>query len=54
MYKIGKSDFPHHSPQCVKQVVHSHHRVMNNLANKQKAIFITNNLDDMHSHIFFE
>ena len=29
-YKIGKSDLPHLSPQCVKQVVHSHHRDMNN------------------------
>ena len=47
-YKIGKSDLPHLSPQCLKQVVHSHHR-----ANKQKAIFITNILNYMHSHSFF-
>ena len=51
-YKIGKSDLPHLSPQCLKQVVHSHHRAMDNLANKQKAIFITNILNDMHSHRF--
>ena len=52
MYRVGKSDLPHLSPHCVKQVVHSHHRAMDNLANKQKAIFITNILNDMHSHSF--
>ena len=46
-YKIGKSDLPHLSPQCLKQVVHSHHRAMDNLANKLKAIFITNILNGM-------
>ena len=46
-YKIGKSDLPHLSPQCLKQVVHSHHRAMDNLANKQKTISITNILIDM-------
>ena len=52
MYNIGKSDLCHVSPKCVKQVVHSHHRAMDNLANKQKAIFIINILIDMHSHSF--
>ena len=33
MYKIGKSDLPYLSPQCLKKVVHSHHRAMDNLAN---------------------
>ena len=54
MYKIGKSDLSHLSSQCVKQVVHSHHRAMDNLANKQKTIFFTNILNDMHSHSFFK
>ena len=49
MYKIGKSDLPHLSPQCVKQVVFSHYQAKDTLANKQKAIFIKNNLIDMHS-----
>ena len=51
-YKIGKSDLPHFSQQSLKQVLHSHHRTMDNLANQQKAIFITNILNDMHSHRF--
>ena len=42
MYKIGKSDLPHLSPQCAKQVVFSHYRAKDTLANKQKAIFINN------------
>ena len=49
-------DLPHLSPhlslQCLKQVVHAHHRAMDNLANKQKAIFITNILNDMHADSF--
>ena len=53
IYKIGKSDLPHLSPQCVKQVVFSHYRAKDTLANKQKAIFINNILIDMHSHRFF-
>ena len=53
IYKIGKSDLPHLSPQCVKQVVFSHYRAKETLANKQKAIFIKNILIDMHSHSFF-
>ena len=53
MYKIGKSDLPHLSPQCVKQVVCSHYRAKDTLANIQKAIFINDILIDMHSHSFF-
>ena len=52
-YKIGKSDLPHISPQYLKQVVHSHPRAMDNVANKQKAISIINILNDTHSHSFF-
>ena len=37
---------------CVKQVVYSHHRAKDNLANKQKAILINNILNDMHWHTF--
>ena len=44
---------PHLSPQCVKQVVCSHYRAKDTLANIQKAIFINNILIDMHSHSFF-
>ena len=51
-YKIDKSALHHFSPQCLKRVVHSHHRAMDNLANKQKAIFFTNISNDMHSHSF--
>ena len=51
-YKIGKSDLPHLSQQCLKQVLHSHHWAMDNLANQQKAIFITNILNNTHSHRF--
>ena len=53
MYKIGKSDLPHLLPQCVKQVVCSHYRAKDTLANIQKAIFINNILIDMYSHSFF-
>ena len=53
LYRVGKSDLPHLSPQCVKQVVYSHYRDKDTLANKQKAIFINNILIDMHSHSFF-
>ena len=52
MHRIGKSDLPHLSPQCVKQVVYSHHPAKDNLTNKQKAICINNILNDMHSHSF--
>ena len=51
-YKIGKSDLPHLSPQCVKQVVHYHYRAMEDLANEQKAIFTPNILRYMHSQSF--
>ena len=53
MYKIGKSDLPHLSPQCVKQVVCSHYRAKDTVANIQKALFNNNILIDMHSHSFF-
>ena len=53
MYKIVKSDLPHLSPKCVKQVVCSHYRAKETLAIKQEAIFINNILIDMHSHSFF-
>ena len=53
MYRIGKSDLPHHSPQCVKQLIFSNHRAEDTLANKQKAIFINDILIHMHSHNFF-
>ena len=53
LYRVGKSDLPHLSPQCVKQVIYSHYRDKDTLANKQKAIFINNILIDMHSHSFF-
>ena len=53
MYKIGKSDLTHLSPQCVKQVVFFHHRAKDTLANRPKAIFINNILIDMNSHSFF-
>ena len=53
LYRVGKSDLPHFSPQCVKKVVYSHYHDKDTLANKQKAIFINNLLIDMYSHSFF-
>ena len=41
-YKIGMLDLPHLSPQYLEQVVHSHHRAMEDLADKQKTIFTPN------------
>ena len=51
IYRIGKFDLPHLSPHCMKQVVvHSCRRAMEDLADKQEAILISNILRDMHTH----
>ena len=54
LLRRGKSDLPHLSPQCVKQVVFFHHRAKDTVANKHKAIFINNILTYMHSYSFFQ
>ena len=54
MYKIGKSDLPHLSPQCVKKVVHSHHHQdMHNLANETEGAIHFQYFKLLHSHSFF-